>query len=115
MRSLLLVLGLGASLAIAQTPGDSIKGYWQDTDRRILFSADAPVGYVYGRWTELDAAQTYPSAKEIRHIGNGYELIDLLYDDEEQISVQRADAAAHRLRACQPLLRLCHPPRLRAG
>jgi hypothetical protein len=91
MRSLLLVLGLGASLAVAQTPGDSIKGYWQDSARRILFSADAPVGYVYGRWTELDAAQTYPSAKEIRHLGNGYELIDLLYDDEEQISVQRAN------------------------
>jgi hypothetical protein len=54
-----------------------IEGYWQDTERRILYSPDAPPGYVYGGWTALDQAQTY-------------ELIDLLYDDEEQIKVVRA-------------------------
>lgn len=91
MRSLLLVLGLGVSLAAAQSARDSIEGYWQDSARRILFSAEAPADYAYGGWTELDPAQTYPSAKEIRHIGSAYELADLLYDDEERISVQRAD------------------------
>jgi hypothetical protein len=91
MRSLLLVLGLGAGIATAQTSRDTIEGYWQDTARRILFSAEAPPDYVYGRWTELDQAQTYPSAKEIRHLGSGYELVDLLYDDEELVKVERAD------------------------
>ena len=92
MRSflLVLVLVLGAGLVAAQSASDSIEGYWQDSARRILFSVDAPRDYVYGGWTELDPGQTYPSAKTIRHLASGYELIDLLYDDEEQISVQRA-------------------------
>jgi hypothetical protein len=91
LRNLLLILGLGASLAAAQGAKDSIEGYWQDSARRILFSAEAPADYAYGGWTALDPAQTYPAAKEIRHTGSGYELVDLLYDDEERISVQRAD------------------------
>ena len=91
MRSLLLFLSLGAGMAAAQSASDSTAGYWQDSARRILFSADAPPDYVYGGWTELDPAQTYPSAKEIRHTARGYELIDLLYDDEERITVQRAN------------------------
>jgi len=93
MRKLLLVLGLGAAAFYlpAAAQSGSIEGYWQDSARRILFSADAPPDYVYGGWTELDPAQTYPSAKEIRHVASGYELIDLLYDDEERISVQGGD------------------------
>ncbi len=91
MRSLLLVLVIGASPAAAQSAKDSIEGYWQDSARRILFAADAPADYAYGGWTELDPAQTYPSAKEIRHLASGYELVDLLYDEEERISVLRAD------------------------
>lgn len=67
MRSLLLVLILGLATGLAAAQSDSIEGYWQDTARRILFSTDAPPGYVYGGWTEIDPAQTYPSAKHIRH------------------------------------------------
>ncbi|HUQ73719.1 MAG TPA: hypothetical protein VM183_03260, partial [Burkholderiales bacterium] len=65
----------------------SIEGYWQDTERRILFSSDAPPGYVYGRWTALDQQQTYPSAK---YIGDA-KVVDLLYDTEEVINVGRTD------------------------
>src|SRR5687768_1036455 len=72
------------------TAGKTIEGYWQDTARRILFSADAPPSYVYGRWTALDQQQTYPAAKQIRRAGNRFELADLLYDDEEVIEVIKA-------------------------
>jgi len=91
MRSFPLVLALASGRAAAQSASDSIEGYWQDTARRILFSTDAPPAYVYGRWTELDQSQTYPSAKQIRHAASGYELVDLLYDDEERINVGRAN------------------------
>jgi hypothetical protein len=70
--------------------GQSIEGYWQDTERRILFSKDAPAGFVYGQWTALDQQQTYPSAKHIRSSAGGVEVIDLLYDNEEVVSVGRA-------------------------
>ena len=90
MRNLLLLVGLTAGLAAAQTSHNTIEGYWQDTERRILYSPDAPASYVFGRWTALDQNQTYPAAKEIRRSGGGYELLDLLYDDEEQIKVVRA-------------------------
>ncbi|HYR36151.1 MAG TPA: hypothetical protein VEQ87_17805 [Burkholderiales bacterium] len=84
MRAVALVLLCGlADGAGAQT----IEGYWQDTERRILFSTEAPAGYVYGRWTALDQQQTYPSAKQIRRSAGGFELIDLLYDDEETVKV----------------------------
>src|SRR5882762_10424093 len=87
MRTLALVLLCGlAGSAGAQT----IEGYWQDTERRILFSTEAPSGYVYGQWTALDQQQTYPSAKQIRRLGGGFDLVDLLYDDEEVIKVVRA-------------------------
>src|SRR5436190_11135200 len=89
MRQLALLLCLTGGLATAHA-ADTIEGYWQDTERRILYSPDAPPGYVYGRWTELDQRQTYPAAKHIRRSAGGYELSDLLYDDEEQIKVVRA-------------------------
>ena len=81
-----LLLALSPLLACAQT----IEGFWQDTDRRILYSRDAPPGYVYGSWTALDQKQTYPSAKQIRRSGAGIEVLDLLYDDEEIVKVARA-------------------------
>ncbi len=94
MRTLpLLILSCFAGgLAVAQTASapSTIEGYWQDTERRILFSRDAPPGYVYGRWTALDQAQTYPSAKRIRKSGSGFEVLDLLYDDEEVVKVGRS-------------------------
>ncbi len=87
MRTLgFLLLSCLASAAGAQT----IEGYWQDTERRILYSPDAPAGYVFGRWTALDQGQTYPSAKQIRRAGGGFDLIDLLYDDEETVKVVRS-------------------------
>ncbi len=89
MRHLALLLCLSAS-SVPAYAGDTIEGYWQDTERRILYSPDAPPGYVFGRWTDLDPQQTYPTAKHIRRAGAGYELIDLLYDDEEQIKIIRA-------------------------
>ena len=81
-----LLAGLLAAPAFAQ----SIEGYWQDTERRILFSADAPPGYVYGRWTALDQKQTYPTAKQFRQSAGGYDVVDFLYDDEEMLKVGRA-------------------------
>ena len=87
MRLLALLLWTIAGAAAGQ---GTIEGYWQDTDRRILYSPDAPPGYVFGKWSALDQQQTYPAAKRIRRAGGGYELIDLLYDDEEQIKVVRA-------------------------
>jgi len=87
MRTLgLLLLCLVSSVAAQNT----LEGYWQDTERRILFSRDAPPGYVYGRWTALDQAQTYPAAKQIRKSGSGLEVVDLLYDDEEVVKVGRS-------------------------
>ena len=80
-----LLLGVTALSAQAQ----SIEGFWQDTERRILFAADAPPGYVYGRWTALDQSQTYPSAKQIRRAGGATEVVDLLYDNEEILKVSR--------------------------
>ena len=68
----------------------SVEGFWQDTERRILFSRDAPPGYVYGRWTLLDQGQTYPSAKHILKSAAGMEVIELLYDDEEVVKVVRS-------------------------
>jgi len=92
MRRFALLLWLGGGVATAHA-ADTIEGDWQDTERRILYSPDAPPGYVYGRWTDVDQQQTYPAAKHIRRIGSAYELVDLLYDDEEQIKVVRAGDA----------------------
>jgi hypothetical protein len=78
-------------MAAASVQAQSLEGYWQDTERRILFSADAPPGYVYGDWTALDQDQTYPSAKQIHRSTAGLEVIELLYDDEELIRVVRTD------------------------
>ena len=86
-----LAAGLLLSVAALSAHGQSIEGFWQDTGRRILFAADAPPGFVYGRWTALDPNQTYPTAKQIRKGANGVEVIDLLYDDEEVLTVRGAD------------------------
>jgi len=84
LPGLLLLLLTGTAAA------QSIEGYWQDTERRILFSADAPPGYEYGRWTALDQKQTYPTAKQFRKSADGYSVVDLLYDDEVVLKVGRA-------------------------
>ena len=79
----------GAALGQSPSPtkqlGDSksIEGYWQDTARRILYPREAPPNYAYGAWNQLDQAQTYPSAKQIRRSSAGYAVVDLLYDDSE--------------------------------
>jgi hypothetical protein len=86
----LLASALGCSAHAQSTTGKTIEGYWQDTARRILFSRDAPAGYKYGQWTALDQGQTYPSAKQIRRSGAGFEVVDLLYDDEEAVKVLNA-------------------------
>jgi hypothetical protein len=105
MRHLALLLCLAASSVPAHA-ADTIEGYWQDTERRILYAPDAPPGYVFGNWSALDQQQTYPAAKHIRRSGGGYELIDLLYDDEEQIKIvgatdDRIDfARTNRLSRC---------------
>ena len=105
MRHLGLLLCLSATSVPAHA-ADTIEGYWQDTERRILYVPDAPPDYVFGRWTVIDQQQTYPTAKHIRRAGGGYELVDLLYDDEEQIKVVRASddridfARTNRLSHC---------------
>lgn len=78
------------SLNAQSTGGKTIEGYWQDTARRILFSRDAPPGYKYGQWTALDQQQTYPSAKHISRTGSGFNLVDLLYDDQEAVKILKA-------------------------
>ena len=85
--AVLLMLLAAATLAEAQT----IEGFWQDAERRILFDRRAPSSYRYGGWTKLDLDQTYPSAKEIRKAAGGYDVVDLLYDDEYAIKVLSAD------------------------
>ena len=44
----LLISPLIAGLALAQPQADTIEGYWQDAERRILYSPEAPPGYVFG-------------------------------------------------------------------
>jgi len=89
--ALALVALLATTSVCAQpTDGKTIEGFSQDTARRILFSRDAPPDYVYGRWNALDQAQTYPSAKQIHKSGSGFEVVDLLYDDEEAIKIVRS-------------------------
>ena len=85
----------GLVLLLLTLPGaaqaqSTIEGFWQDATRRILFDRRAPASYVYGAWSPLDQQQTYPSAKQIRKSGGGYELVDLLYDDEYAIKVMSA-------------------------
>jgi len=75
------------SEAFAQLTESSIEGYWQDSARRILFSAEAPPGDAYGAWTALDDKQTYPSAKRIAPTPAGVEVTDLLYGDDHAIEV----------------------------
>lgn len=85
--AILLGCLFGFSAHAQPTAGKTIEGDWQDTARRILFSSSAPPDYKYGQWTQLDQQQTYPSAKQIRRLGSGFEVVDLLYDDEEAIKV----------------------------
>ena len=90
LAAMLLALLVGLPAFAQPTERKTIEGYWQDTARRILFSREAPPSYMYGSWSSLDQQQTYPSAKRIRRSGAGFELEDLLYDDEEMIQVVRA-------------------------
>jgi hypothetical protein len=84
---LLFALFSGLPLAAAADDSKTIEGYWQDSARRILFARGAPPSYIYGQWTMLDPEQTYPSAKHIRRSPPGFDLVDLLYDDQEAIRV----------------------------
>jgi hypothetical protein len=95
MKSALLCLTLLFPFAV-QAEEKTIEGYWQDSARRILFDRRAPVSYVYGTWNALDQDQTYPSAKHIRRLGAGFQLVDLLYDDEHSIKV--VSASEERIR-----------------
>jgi len=90
LAAALLATALAGPAPAQSTAGKTIEGYWQDTARRILFSSSAPPGYEYGQWTVLDPAQTYPSAKQIRRSGNGFDLVELLYDEQEAIRVLKA-------------------------
>jgi hypothetical protein len=87
LATVFVACALGCAAHAQSRAGKTIEGYWQDTARRILYSGDAPPGYKYGEWTALDQNQTYPSAKQIQRSGNGYELVDLLYDDQEAVRV----------------------------
>ena len=92
--AILLACLFGSSVHAQSPAGKTIEGYWQDTARRILFSRDAPPGYEYGQWTALDQKQTYPSAKRISRAGAGFDLVDLLYDEQEAIKVLKASDSA---------------------
>jgi hypothetical protein len=94
LATVLLASVLGAPAHAQSTGGKTIEGDWQDTSRRLLFSSSAPADYKYGEWTPLDQQQTYPSAKQIRRSGSGFELVDLLYDDQETIKVLKASDSA---------------------
>ena len=90
LATVVLASALGCATHAQSTAGKTIEGYWQDIARRILFSSSAPPGYKYGQWTALDQQQTYPSAKHIRRGGTGFELVDLLYDEQETVKVLKA-------------------------
>ena len=90
LAAALFVSALACAAHAQPAAGKTIEGYWQDTARRILFSSSAPSDYKYGQWTPLDQQQTYPSAKQIRRSGSGFEVVDLLYDDQEAIKVLKA-------------------------
>jgi hypothetical protein len=85
--AILLGCLLGFSAHAQPTAGKTIEGDWQDTARRILFSASAPPDYKYRQ-------QTYPSAKQIRRSASGFEVVDLLYDDQDAIKVLKASDSA---------------------
>ena len=54
----LLLASLIAGLAPARPHDDRIEAIGRTPSARILYSADAPPGYVFGRWTVLDQNQT---------------------------------------------------------
>lgn len=85
--------------------------------RRILFARAAPPAYVYGRWTELDPKETYPTAKEIHRTDGRVSLIDLLYDEEHPIRVlSSADDRIEFVRSSKyPQCSMHHRCRLEAG
>ena len=78
-------IALLALLACGGAQADTLEGHWQDTERRILYSREAPPGYQYGNWTAIEQDQTYPSAKEIRRSGAGLEVLDLNADDDNYV------------------------------
>jgi len=92
--AILLGCLLGFSAHAQPTAGKTIEGDWQDTARRILFSSSAPPDYKYGQWTPLDQQQTYPSAKQIRRSASGFDVVDLLYDNQDTIKVLTASDSA---------------------
>jgi hypothetical protein len=95
-RLVLILLGFLTTVTAFAQPsgGKTIEGFWQDTARRILFSREAPPGYAYGQWIGLDPEQTYPTAKHIRRSGTAFELVDLLYDNDEAIKVLKASESS---------------------
>lgn len=90
LAALSLASALAWSAHAQPAAGKTIEGDWQDTARRILFSASAPPDYKYGQWTSLDPQQTYPSSKQIRRSGSGFDVVELLYDDEDAIKVLKS-------------------------
>jgi hypothetical protein len=94
LAAFLLACLFGLSVHAQSPAGKTIEGFWQDTARRILFSRDAPPGYAYGQWVTLDPKQTYPSAKHISRAGTGFDLVDLLYDNQEAVKVIQASDSA---------------------
>lgn len=85
-----VLIGFALFLTSFVAQAQSIEGYWQDSARRILFSRTAPAGYAYGTWQPLDMEQTYPTVKHIQRRGEGHEVTEMLYDDQEAVDVQRS-------------------------
>src|SRR5262245_7260947 len=79
--------GHEVSPAGAASQSASIEGYWQDAERRVLFTRNAPSSATYGKWAALDPQQTYPLAKHVRRTASGYDVIDLNYDSNYSIRV----------------------------
>ena len=77
----LLVIASAHAQHAANSAGDTLEGYWQDTARRVLYSRSAPTSYVYGAWTAIDQGQTYPAAKYVQRKGSSWEVVDLNFDD----------------------------------
>jgi hypothetical protein len=81
MRTLLAlaVTGLLAIPAHAQ----SIEGYWQDIAGRITYKRNALPADKYGDWYARPLDATYPSAKQFRRAGPGFEVADMNYDEKD--------------------------------
>src|SRR5689334_4671154 len=80
----LLLCGSAQGPTVDASAG-TLEVFWQYTARRMLYSRSAPPSYVYGAWTPLDQAQTYPAAKQVRRSGSGWEVVDLNFDDADYL------------------------------